>query len=156
MGSKGRVLWRLSSRVSSEREIVNIGFSWSLVRRFPGEPERRFAAQQRSLCVRVGAAVHAVGGSDLLGASSGVSEGRQWPLHGLRLMPEGGTSGWYLWTGDHDPNDPDFFAPIHAKHIFEARLVVVPYLGLPPGWRFLIAPGYEDIWFDREALDSPG
>lgn len=26
------------------------------------------------------------------------------------------------------------------------------YLGLPPGWRFLIAPGYEDIWFDEALL----
>ncbi len=25
---------------------------------------------------------------------------------------------------------------------------VLPYLALPPGWRFLIADGYEDGWFD--------
>jgi hypothetical protein len=26
------------------------------------------------------------------------------------------------------------------------------YLGLAPGWRFLIAPGYEDVWFDEILL----
>ena len=25
--------------------------------------------------------------------------------------------------------------------------------GLPPGWRFLIAPGHEDVWYDGSLLD---
>ncbi|WP_459213513.1 immunity protein Imm33 domain-containing protein [Paraburkholderia caribensis] len=28
----------------------------------------------------------------------------------------------------------------------------MPYLGLPPGWRFLIAEGYEDVWEDAKLL----
>ena len=28
----------------------------------------------------------------------------------------------------------------------------LPYLGLAPGWRFLIAPGYEDVWYDEKLL----
>jgi hypothetical protein len=30
---------------------------------------------------------------------------------------------------------------------------VFPYLALPPGWRFLLAPGYEDVWYDPTLLD---
>ncbi|WP_441294952.1 immunity protein Imm33 domain-containing protein [Massilia antarctica] len=29
---------------------------------------------------------------------------------------------------------------------------VVPYLSLPPGYRFQIADGYEDVWFDPALL----
>jgi hypothetical protein len=29
---------------------------------------------------------------------------------------------------------------------------MAPYLALPPGWRFLIAPDYEDVWFDESLL----
>jgi len=28
----------------------------------------------------------------------------------------------------------------------------VPFLGLPPGWRVLLAPGQEEVWFDAELL----
>ena len=31
---------------------------------------------------------------------------------------------------------------------------VVPYLSLPPGYRFQIADGYEDVWFDLTLLGS--
>jgi hypothetical protein len=27
------------------------------------------------------------------------------------------------------------------------------YLGLAPGWRFLVAPGYKDVWFDAKLLN---
>jgi len=26
------------------------------------------------------------------------------------------------------------------------------YLGLAPGWRFLVAPNYEDVWEDYDLL----
>jgi len=29
---------------------------------------------------------------------------------------------------------------------------VLDYLALPPGWRFLIAPDYKDVWFDENLL----
>ncbi|MGC0237608.1 immunity protein Imm33 domain-containing protein [Arthrobacter sp. SD76] len=25
----------------------------------------------------------------------------------------------------------------------------VPYVALPAGWRFVLAPGHEDVWFDE-------
>lgn len=75
------------------------------------------------------------------------------PLHGLRHRPAGDTNGWYLWAGEFSDAE-DFFAPLHVEHLVERLPVVVPYLGLPPGWRFLLAPGYEDIWSDPSLLEN--
>lgn len=63
-----------------------------------------------------------------------------------------GTCGWYIWAGLELSSDPDFFVPMHGEHLFEDRSEAIQYLGLPPGWRFLIAPGYEDIWYDNSLL----
>ena len=43
---------------------------------------------------------------------------------------------------------PDFFRPTHAAHLIDRCPEVMPMLGLPEGWRFLLAPGHEDVWFD--------
>lgn len=48
---------------------------------------------------------------------------------------------------------PDFFVPLHIGHLKDWYPSVLKYLGLPPGWRFLIAPGYEDVWFDAGLLE---
>lgn len=70
------------------------------------------------------------------------------PLNGLRHTPEGDTTGWYIWAGEELSDDPQFFEPIHVGHLAELCPEVLPYLALPPGWRFLIAPSYEDVWED--------
>jgi hypothetical protein len=74
------------------------------------------------------------------------------PLNGLRHKPERGTCGWYLWAGQHLSDAPDFFDPLHVSHIGKYCADAIPYLALPPGWRFLIAPGHEDVWFDENLL----
>ena len=75
------------------------------------------------------------------------------PIHGLRHPAEPGTSGWFIWEGSSSiPNDDSFFVPMHIIHIVEKWPPLVQYLGLPPGWRFLIAPEYEDVWFDASLL----
>ena len=51
--------------------------------------------------------------------------------------------------------DPHFFVPLHTRHVQEWCPSALPYLALPPGWRFQIAPGYEDVWFDEEVLSYP-
>jgi len=51
------------------------------------------------------------------------------------------------------PDDPDFFVPLHVEHLDEWCPGAVKYLGLAPGWRFLFAEGYEDVWEDTELLD---
>ena len=92
----------------------------------------------------------------ILGVSrSLLSPGWGWPVHGLRHPPHGGTSGWYVWTGDL-PDAADFFVPIHASHLFERVPEVGKYLLLAPGYRFLIAPGHQDVWMDESLLRIDG
>ena len=74
-----------------------------------------------------------------------------WPLNGLRHPPAADTCGWYLWAGEFEEAD-DFFEPLHVEHLADWRKLVVPYLALPPGWRFLVAPGVEDVWYDEKLL----
>jgi hypothetical protein len=89
----------------------------------------------------------------VLGVSrSLLQHGWSWPVHGLRHPPEASTSGWYIWTGDLS-SAPDFFVPLHARHLVERLPEVAAYLSLPPGSRFLIAPGHEDVWIDESLLD---
>jgi len=91
--------------------------------------------------------------SDLkVGVAKNVKTGLQ-PVNGLRHPPEGDTTGWYIWAGEECSSDPDFFEPLHVKHLTEWCPGVLPYLGLPPGSRFLIAPGHEDVWKDRDLLN---
>jgi hypothetical protein len=75
------------------------------------------------------------------------------PINGLRHPPEADTTGWYIWSSETFSDASDFFVQLHAKHLHERCPEIVKYLGLAPGWRFLIAPGYEDVWFDANLLD---
>jgi hypothetical protein len=42
---------------------------------------------------------------------------------------------------------------MHIEHLSEIRPEVLHLLALPPGWRFLIADDYEDVWFDESLLN---
>ena len=86
-----------------------------------------------------------------VGISSNVKEGI-WPINGLRHSPEGDTTGWYIWAGDYNES-PDFFTPLHVEHLHEWCPIVLKYLGLPPGWRFLVTDTNEDVWQDESLLD---
>lgn len=77
------------------------------------------------------------------------------PLNALRHKPVGGTCGWYIWGGELS-SSPDFFSPLHFAHLSERLPNLGAYLGLPPGWRILLAPGYEDVWFDEALLQNEG
>lgn len=89
----------------------------------------------------------------ILGVSSSLlGSDWTWPIHGLRHPPEGQTNGWYIWTGDLSA-DEDFFKPMHQSHLVERVPELEPLLILPPGMRFLIAPGHEDVWEDLSLLD---
>ena len=86
-----------------------------------------------------------------LGISRTVKEGLR-PLNGLRHRVEGDTCGWYIWAGEEFSDAPDFFVPLHVDHVAEWCPEVIPFLGLAPGWRFLLADGYEDAWQDPSLL----
>jgi hypothetical protein len=55
--------------------------------------------------------------------------------------------------GRPDESTDDFFAPLHAGHLRDELPEVLAFLALPPGWRFLLAPGPEDVWYDETLLD---
>jgi hypothetical protein len=86
-----------------------------------------------------------------VGISRNVSEDI-WPLNGLRHPPTGDTNGWYLWRGSELSDAANFFTPLHVEHLPDLCAAALPYLALPPGWRFLIAPNHEDVWFDEALL----
>lgn len=87
----------------------------------------------------------------IVGLSLGVQQD-EFPIHGLRHPIEKGTTGWYIWHGDYS-DDPEFFQPVHVRHLIKQDSLVLKYLGLAPGWRFLMAPDYEDVWQDLSLLD---
>lgn len=98
--------------------------------------------------------------ADLLG--SGWDRGRRLapsllPLNALRHPAEGRASGWFIWAGEELSDAADFFVPLHVSHVMDHCPGIVPYLLLPAGWRVLIAPDYEDVWFDQSLIDAvPG
>lgn len=106
---------------------------------------------QRAVCARLGVTAVPAPADLKVGLARNVRTGLL-PLHGLRHPPQGDTTGWYIWAGELSDAD-DFFEPVHVGHLPEIRPAVLPYLALPPGWRFLVAPDYEDVWEDESLLD---
>ena len=76
----------------------------------------------------------------------------QLPINGLRHPPTVGASGWYIWCGESFSEARDFFEPRCTYHFYDERHEVVRLLGLAPGWRFLLAGDYLDVWFDATLL----
>lgn len=107
--------------------------------------------EQRELCARFGAKPSGLGQRDTAGVADSVAQGLL-PINGLRHPRVGDSSGWFLWGGEQGSIADDFFKPIHVHHLEELSPEVLRYLALPPGWRFLIADGYEDVWFDESLL----
>ncbi len=106
---------------------------------------------QQQVCKQYGAKFMPPEHTYKLGISEGAMRG-ELPLNGMRHPPESGTTGWFIWSGDWS-DDPDFFRPLHVYHMPENCPAALPFLALPPGWRFLIAEGYEDVWPDDTLLD---
>ena len=111
----------------------------------------KIAAMQADVCHRFGVDPVPLEPSAKVGVSQSVRDGST-PLNGLRHSPSADTSGWFLWAGGEISESPDFFVPLHSEHLAEWRPELLPYLALPPGYRFLIAPDYEDVWFDASLL----
>jgi hypothetical protein len=74
------------------------------------------------------------------------------PLNGMRVEPVGNTCGWYLWGGGDRSNADDFYSPMCVEHLIDKCPIAVPFLALPPGWRFLTDGEYVDIWYDAALL----
>jgi len=109
-------------------------------------------AEQRATCKRYGLSPVPSAPDLKVGLARNVREGG-WPLNGLRHEPVGDTTGWYVWAGAELSDDPSFFEAVHVRHLAEIRPEILRFLALPPGWRFLAAPGYEDVWEDEALLE---
>ena len=111
--------------------------------------------QQKEVCTRYGAPFFDSPSGLKVGIARNVRDGLM-PINGLRHPPEGDTTGWYIWAGEELSSEPDFFMPLHVEHLAKWCPEVLPFLGLPPGWRFLVADGHEDVWEDESLLNVAG
>ena len=68
------------------------------------------------VCVRVGAKPSPPNAEEKLGLSR--SARSEVPVHGLRVAPSEGVSGWYVWAGEMSEAE-DFFEPSRVAHIGE-------------------------------------
>lgn len=76
------------------------------------------------------------------------------PYNACRFPPlEPDNSGWFVWVGDDQP-DPDVTMEMTVQDLVGLWPEVAPYLALPIGWYFQVAPDHEDIWPDAELLES--
>lgn len=72
------------------------------------------------------------------------------PIHGVRIPVTETVCGWYIYAGDEWSDDTTFYQPLCLDHLAEYCRFALPFLGLPPGWRFLTdGRGYIDVWFDE-------
>jgi len=110
------------------------------------------ADQQKAVCSRFSAGYEPVELGLTLGISKNFLSGVL-PLNGLRHPQQRQSCGWFLWAGEELSDAPDFFEAWHVHHLVERSPEIAKYLGLAPGWRFLLANEYEDVWFDSKLLD---
>lgn len=106
---------------------------------------------QRAVCEKYGAHFVPAAPHLKVGIATNVRDGVK-PLNGLRHPAQGDTTGWYIWAGEEPPDKVDF-VPLHVAHLHEWCPRVLPLLGLAPGWRFLVADDYEDVWEDASLLN---
>jgi len=105
--------------------------------------------EQLSVCQRFSAEAMAPDPAEKLGIA--ISTLQKLPLTAVRHQAVNGTCGWYIWGGEYS-SDPDFYQPLHASHVLRYCPQILPYLALPPGWAVVLAPDYEDVWFDENRL----
>ena len=108
-------------------------------------------SEQLAVCSKYGAHYVPAPPSSKIGISEDIRSGCL-PINGLRHIPVGDTSGWYLWAGDEPKQNDEYFRPIHIDHLDEWHPDLIKFLGLAPGWRFQVAPDHEDVWFDSSLL----
>lgn len=111
-------------------------------------------ALQKEICKKYDAEFAPVDLELFVAISDGV-DGATFPVHGLRFPQEGYGTGWYLWAGDGFSDDPDFFKPVHGKHLLSRCPQVMKFLALPPGHRFIVDDeGNMAVHFDETLVEN--
>ena len=113
--------------------------------------------QQRLLCRQEGCIYHPSESDSILGLA--IATIGKLPVTGLRRMPLVDANGWHVWCGDHPLAYDDFlrlpqnfFSHITPRELIAHCPEAVKFLGLPPGYRFLVAGDHIDIWYDGDIL----
>jgi hypothetical protein len=107
---------------------------------------------QREICLKFGASCLLFDDQLKMGISKTFGPSK-FPIDGLRHPPQGDTTGWYVWSGEEFSMDVGVFVPLQAFHLNDRCPEIVKYFGLGPGWRFLVAPGQGEVWFDPSLLN---
>ena len=106
--------------------------------------------EQKKICQKYGSEMYLVDESQKVGIA--LHTLNQSPIYGVHLRPEGDTSGWYFWGGEHSES-ADFYQAVHINHLPEIASILLKYLALAPGFKFIIDDqGYEDVWFEPEII----
>jgi hypothetical protein len=111
---------------------------------------------QRHICQTYGAAFDPPVPSSKVGIA--LQTMSRIPINGMRIPPTETTCGWYIYAGEECSSDPHFYQPMCLEHLERHCRFALPFVCLPPGWRFLTdGRGYIDAWFDEQLLgqDTP-
>ncbi len=88
---------------------------------------------------------------DILALSRSVRAGIR-PIHGVRLEPGPGTTGWFFWAGERSPRHQEF-DPTCVAHACAVAPEIADFLELAPGYRVRIGPdGY--AWRDARLTEA--
>ncbi|NTX17167.1 hypothetical protein HUA76_40975 [Myxococcus sp. CA056] len=110
---------------------------------------------QQSICHRAGAEFSPIPAGTRVAIARNLRSGAM-PIYGVRYSTQPGGVGWFFWAGEGElSTDVDYFQALHVEHLEEWCPLVLPYLALPPGWRFLTDGAVDDVWFDQAVLDRP-
>src|SRR5258708_23197882 len=138
--------WNDSAPISPMWQGLEV---WVLV---TWNPEPDWEAPQAAVCSRLGVLKVAAPPPLKFAVAANVRAPLAGPLNGLRHRPTDATSGWCFSRCGEPSKDPAFFQPVHGSHLLTWCPDALPYLCLPPGWRFQVATGHEDIWEDTSLL----
>ena len=108
-----------------------------------------FEAAQLEMCRQFGVGYEPPANGSTLGFAIKTQGER--PTSGIRMLPHGGTNGWYVWCGPKSDN-PDFFSALHAEPLVERCPQAIRFLALPSGYGFIVDGDYVDVWFDEALL----
>lgn len=131
---------------------IRVADVWMAFAVYSGALMKIDLTQQHEICNRYGSQFWPVSNEDIVGIADNIM-GKLLPINGLRHPPGEGNTGWYIWAGESLSQDPDFFRPVCVGHLYNWCPCVIRYLSLAPGWRFLVAGSYSDVWYDAALLD---
>lgn len=121
---------------------------------FVRELKQKYILEQRQLCAKYAAAYVPSHFNQVIGIALQTFEKEIAPINGLRHPSESvHSTNWYIWCGEYQTEE-HFFQPVHLHHLLNTKSTIIKYLGLAPGWRFLMDDnGYEDVWYDADLLN---